>query len=534
MNSVQACPWPRLVSTVILLASFTLYLATLAPTLTWGWERKGVDGGELLTAAHTLGIPHPPGYPTYTMLLRGFTELVPHGDIAYRGNLLSATLAAAAVFATFWAILRIISATGASPRLALTGAALGSSVLATSPLFWSQAVITEVYALNALFASLLLLTATWLTLRRTDDSDSFYASPNAKLIMFGLIIGVGLGNHLTLLAVAVPLIYWIWKSLGTRATLSLWLFIPLLLGLAVYAYLPLRASQHPPINWGNAATLRGAIWILSARPYQEYVFGVTVGNIFERLIDWTRLVFYQFNPLGLFIGLMAIPTLRKYLPALWAASVISIAIMSVYSVTYNSFDFEVLMIPVFILFSVWIGIGFAKIVSALTEQGDALKTQTTWQKSLFSQPILVLGVLAFALLPGMSLALNYADQDLSDDRTALQHAEGILDAVPDWSVLISQTEETLFSLWYVRYVKSPNRDVAVIAAPLLQFDWYLQDVHRTFPERVPVLHTTRIQEAIDAIVNHNSGTAGVFSTFINPTLTTKHAPNLYEAGAPAQ
>jgi hypothetical protein len=534
MNSVQACPWPRLVSTVILLASFTLYLATLAPTLTWGWERKGVDGGELLTAAHTLGIPHPPGYPTYTMLLRGFTELVPHGDIAYRGNLLSATLAAAAVFATFWAILRIISATGASPRLALTGAALGSSVLATSPLFWSQAVITEVYALNALFASLLLLTATWLTLRRTDDSDSFYASPNAKLIMFGLIIGVGLGNHLTLLAVAVPLIYWIWKSLGTRATLSLWLFIPLLLGLAVYAYLPLRASQHPPINWGNAATLRGAIWILSARPYQEYVFGVTVGNIFERLIDWTRLVFYQFNPLGLFIGLMAIPTLRKYLPALWAASVISIAILSVYSVTYNSFDFEVLMIPVFILFSMWIGIGFAKIASALTEQGDALKTQTTWQKSLFSQPILVLGVLAFALLPGMSLALNYADQDLSDDRTALQHAEGILDAVPDWSVLISQTEETLFSLWYVRYVKSPNRDVAVIAAPLLQFDWYLKDIHRTFPERIPVLHTTRIQEAIDAIVNHNSGTAGVFSTFINPTLTTKHAPNLYEAGAPAQ
>ena len=534
MNSVQACPWPRLVSTVILLASFTLYLATLAPTLTWGWERKGVDGGELLTAAHTLGIPHPPGYPTYTMLLRGFTELVPHGDIAYRGNLLSATLAAAAVFATFWAILRIISATGASPRLALTGAALGSSVLATSPLFWSQAVITEVYALNALFASLLLLTATWLTLRRTDDSDSFYASPNAKLIMFGLIIGVGLGNHLTLLAVAVPLIYWIWKSLGTRATLSLWLFIPLLLGLAVYAYLPLRASQHPPINWGNAATLRGTIWILTARPYQEYVFGVTVENIFERLIDWTRLVFYQFNPLGLFIGLMAIPTLRKYLPALWAASVISIAIMSVYSVTYNSFDFEVLMIPVFILFSVWIGIGFAKIVSALTEQGDALKTQTAWQKSLFSQPILVLGVLAFVLLPGMSLALNYADQDLSNDRTALQHAEGILDAVPDGSVLISQTEETLFSLWYVRYVKSPNRDVAVIAAPLLQFDWYLKDIHRTFPERIPVLHTTRIQEAIDAIVNHNSGTAGVFSTFINPTLTTKHAPNLYEAGAPAQ
>ena len=111
---------------------------------------------------------------------------------------------------------------------------------------------------------------------------------------------------------------------------------------------------------------------------------------------------------------------------------------------------------------------------------------------------------------------------------------GILDAVPDGSVLISQSEESVFSLWYVRYVESPERDVAVIAAPLLQFDWYLQDIHRAFPERIPVLHTTRIQEAIDAIIEHNSGAARVFSTFINPSLTTRLAPNLYEAGAPAQ
>lgn len=531
MNAVQARSLPRLVSTAILLASFALYLATLAPTLTWGWERKGVDGGELLTAAHTLGIPHPPGYPTYTLLLRGFAELVPIGDIAYRGNLLSATLAAAAVFATFWAILRIASATGASPRLALTGAALGSSVLATSPLFWSQAVITEVYALNALFASLLLLLASWLTLRRPTDGNAWYASPHTQLALFGLILGLGLGNHLTLLAVAVPLIYWMWKDLGTRAVLSYWLFIPLLLGLAVYAYLPLRAGQNPPVNWGNAATIRGAIWILSARPYQEYVFGVTVGNLFERFVDWTRLVFSQFNPLGLFIGLMAIPTLRKQLPALWAASLTSIAILSVYSVTYNSFDFEVLMIPAFILFSAWVGVGFARIAGAMTQQADALAKQAAWRRNLLSRPTLLLGVLAFALLPGASLALNYNAQDLSDDRGALEHAVGILDAVPDGGVLISQREESVFSLWYVRYVESPERDVAVIAAPLLQFDWYLQDIHRAFPERVPVLHTTRIQEAIDAIVEHNSGSARVFSTFRNsPSLTTRLAPNLYEAG----
>ncbi len=531
MNATNAISLPRIVSTAILLASFALYLSTLAPTLSWGWERKGVDGGELLTAAHTLGIPHPPGYPTYTLLLKGFTALVPIGDIAYRGNLLSATLAAVTVFVTFWIILRISSATGASPRLALTGAALGSSVLATSPLFWSQAVITEVYALNALLASMLLLVASWLTLHRHDDGEFWYTTQKFRLALFGLILGLGLGNHLTLLAVAVPLMYWIWKSIGTRAILSPWLYLPLFSALVMYAYLPLRADQHPPINWGNASTLRGAIWMLSAHPYQEYVFGVTVGNIFERLVDWARLVFSQFNPLGLFIGLMATLTLRKCLRTLFISSLSSIAILSTYSITYRSFDFEVLMIPVFLIFSVWVGAGFTGIVRALSQQTDALAQKTVWQKLLLYQPIFVLGVLAFVLMPGMSLALNYSTQDLSDDRGALLHATGILDAVPDGAVLISQREESVFSLWYVRYVKSPERDVAIIAAPLLQFDWYLKDIHRAFPGRVPILHTTRIQDAVDAIVEHNMGSARVFSTFINPALTTRRAPNLYEAHA---
>ena len=78
-------------------ASLALYVSTLAPTLTWGWNDTGVDGGELLAAANTLGVAHPPGYPTYILLLKGFATLVPVGDFAYRGNLLSAVLASLSV-----------------------------------------------------------------------------------------------------------------------------------------------------------------------------------------------------------------------------------------------------------------------------------------------------------------------------------------------------------------------------------------------------------------------------------------------------
>ena len=66
---------------------FTLYLATLAPGISWA--NSGVDGGDYLSALNTGGIPHPTGYPTY-LLLAKVIYLVPFGSLAFRGNLFSA------------------------------------------------------------------------------------------------------------------------------------------------------------------------------------------------------------------------------------------------------------------------------------------------------------------------------------------------------------------------------------------------------------------------------------------------------------
>ncbi|MBE2198196.1 MAG: DUF2723 domain-containing protein, partial [Anaerolinea sp.] len=70
-----------------------VYLLTLAPDLTWShWSS---DGGELITAAVTLGIPHPPGYPTY-VLLGKLISLLPIRPIALTFNLFSALCTATA------------------------------------------------------------------------------------------------------------------------------------------------------------------------------------------------------------------------------------------------------------------------------------------------------------------------------------------------------------------------------------------------------------------------------------------------------
>ena len=106
-----ACVWPACVAGVLALL---LYGRTLAPGLTWAHD--GADGGDFLSAALTGGIPHPPGYPTYTLLLRAAMALLPVSP-ARAGNWLSAGCAALAV-----ALAGLIAvALGATPWVLAAG-----------------------------------------------------------------------------------------------------------------------------------------------------------------------------------------------------------------------------------------------------------------------------------------------------------------------------------------------------------------------------------------------------------------------------
>ncbi|MDP9488088.1 MAG: DUF2723 domain-containing protein, partial [Actinomycetota bacterium] len=129
------------------LFAFVLYLLALAPTVLY-YTIEMKDSAVLQATAYTLGIGHPTGYPTYTILTHLFTYL-PFGDAAYRVNLASAVFGALAVAATYVVGMRL----GGSIAAALVGAL----ALGTSQLFWSQAIIAEVYTLHVLFLSAAIL-----------------------------------------------------------------------------------------------------------------------------------------------------------------------------------------------------------------------------------------------------------------------------------------------------------------------------------------------------------------------------------------
>ncbi|KAI2571360.1 transmembrane protein 260, partial [Homo sapiens] len=58
--------------------------------------------GELITAAHELGVAHPPGYPLFTLVAKLAITLFPFGSIAYRVNLLCGLFGAVAASLLFF------------------------------------------------------------------------------------------------------------------------------------------------------------------------------------------------------------------------------------------------------------------------------------------------------------------------------------------------------------------------------------------------------------------------------------------------
>ena len=498
-------------------ATLALYFATMPPTLALGWRERAASGGELLAAAETLGIPHPPGFPTYTLLLKGFAAVVPAGDFAFRGNLLSALLAAAGVVAVYWTTLRVCRTL--MPRapewFSLVPSALAGTVFAAAPVVWPQAVVTGVHALNAAFVGFLLLVAVALALPTPFVDTRGRWRHRLLLAAFGLLFGLGLGNHPTLLAAAVPLLVWIGVAAGWRTLLSPWLVVPFLAGVSVYAYMPIRASAGPPVNWGGAETVDGFLWMLTAPPYQEHVFGIATDSIADRVTDWVRLIFDQLNPLGLFFGLVGVVPLLALARPLLFATLASILIVTVYAILYDPVYFEPLLIPALLVFSVWLGVGLFWIMASWMRDFDGeWNVLGRWRVQVnVAHQAVMLSVLAFLFLPVVSVAFGYADQDLRGDRSALDRARSVLDAAPDGSVLVSSRERDVASLLYVRYVDRPDRDVAVIAAPLLRFGWYLDGMHEQFPERVPRIYTTDVRRAIRQIVEHNVERPGVYFTY---------------------
>ncbi len=455
---------PRTLFLLTGLLSLLIYIVTLAPTITW--RNAGIDSGDLAAAVAVGGVPHPPGYPTYLILAEVF-KFLPFGDIAYRLNLLSATCAALTIAVVGLIIHHTLSATSLHQAPLETGktsdtvaliwlsAATASLTLAFSGIFWSQAVIGEVYALNALFAAVLIYGA----LR--------VQAANERWLVPGLfvVLGLSLGNHPSIFLL-LPMLVWILKT-RWRWRLVFAALVSTCAGLCVYLVVPLRAAASPPINWGMATTLPNFLWLVTAQLYRQFLFTLPWKHVPARVITELHLLTATSMWWALPVGVFGWVRRSRLNCSLGYSSLITFALFSTYAIGYNTTDSHVYLLPALMVFSLWVGWGLYDLGIAVQE---AMKSRPR------GVDLLVWGLL---LLPLITLFLNFPNQDISRDDEARSYAQQNLQLVAPDAVIIADNDPQTFSLWYGCYGLDLRSDVAIINSNLLPYAWYRQALSQT-------------------------------------------------------
>jgi hypothetical protein len=382
-----------------------VYVLTLAPGVLGG------DSGELQYIPYVLGVAHPTGYPLYTLLGWLWAHGVAVGDVAYRMNLLSAVLGALTA-AVLYLIVHHLTSRHAPALLAAV-------LLAFSPTFWMQAIVAEVYTLNTAFVVLVIyLLLRWEATR-----------PSARyLLLAAFVYGLSLTHHRVIIIFLPALALFVWltdREVFTNARLSLKTAALGLSPLLLYLYAPLRIWQlYPPIFHDQILdNLLGTSFGVEF----EWPKMAVVGKFFVllyRQYGWATIL----GAWGLMASLVMLPPNRpdfrspkRYRP--WAVMLLVAGLCTaLFGLFYQAFDVEVFLLPFYLLFALWIGLGWETLDKVIRNRS---------------------GFASLLLLPALAWSLWNGYNQLAVDRLDVRVGD-----IPPLSRSIARTADEMFSYPY--------------------------------------------------------------------------------------
>ncbi len=239
-----------------------------------------LDGGEFVAAARDLSVTHPPGHPLNS-IVSAFFALLPVGPLAYRVAAGNAVLASVGIAFFFRALFHTLLGLGERDRPRAAALSLAAAwLVAGGSGYWLQAIRPEVYALEAALSAIVLDGIVRFELSQpSDDLRPLYFAAFCE--------GLSLANNhflaLVLLPVAAPTLGRVFARRGF--TVLMGLTVAPLLGLATYAYLPIRASQHPALNLGEPSNLSRLFWVVSAEAFHKVATKGVPQPLSERFFD---------------------------------------------------------------------------------------------------------------------------------------------------------------------------------------------------------------------------------------------------------
>ncbi|MFH1022235.1 MAG: DUF2723 domain-containing protein [Planctomycetota bacterium] len=428
-----------LTSALAFLLPLAVYVRTLAPSIVWG------DGGELAAAAHVLGVAHPPGHPLSTLLGK-FFMLLRAGSVAWRMNLMSAFFGAFSA----WLVSRLVVMfarrmfPGMGERQRSWAALAAAGIFAAGSIAWDSSVAAETTTIHVAF----MLAQTWL-LFRVAELPSGEARARG-LAAWAFLMGVSFANHIAglyfLPAAGVVLLGLFRNDLKENFFARHYLVsgAAFLLGLTVYAYLPIRAAANPPINWGDPGNWSNFKWVVGFQQYRyniekPLITAAGVAMIPERLGDLVR----QLSIPGslLVVGGMVLAAFRARVFLAYAALVTG----TLFLVVSNPAFIGHYLLPGVALLAVFAGLAVAGLLAA------------RWR------PLKLAGGLAL-LLPAALVPVGWHENDRSADTTLPDYAGQILNSLPPRSLLLTTDGQILFAHWYLKFCERRHTD-KIVADP---------------------------------------------------------------------
>jgi len=494
---------PYRVAAIVSLAVLALYSLTLAPT-TQFW-----DASEYITAAHALGIPHPPANPFFVVVAHVWGLLPLAADYGRRINMLAAITSA--VTAGLWFLIgeRWLRAIIVPDLWRKVAAAAGALVGATVFTVWNQSVANEkVYTLSVVSIALVL----WLTILWADQPDA--TRRDNLLLVIVYLTALSATNHLMgLLVLPAVFVYVVMTEPEAllRPRLLAGIVVVAIVGLSLNLFIPIRATLDPYLNQGDAWTWPNLRDVLMREQFgKPSVFenpmypsgpdnpGRSIDLIGQQYLNYWQYFTWQFGRDWSAIAQRLLAVLFLFLGVLgarrhWKADrrsalamgalmfTLTIALVFYlnfkwgYSQPFAGLDHEVrerdyFFIASFAAWGVWVGIGLAAIAEALAERAP----QRGWQ--------LAAPVFALALIP---LIGNHLSAPRTGETLARDYARDVLNSVDPYALVITTGDNDTFPLWHAQEVEGLRRDVSVLVLSLANTNWYLSQLQRRPPVPFP-------------------------------------------------
>ncbi len=454
---------------------FFFYKLTLAKSV------LTLDNGELAATSYFLGIPHPPGYPLFTIFGYLFSHLPLGLRVIEKLNLLSSIYAVISIYFTF-KILEILFAyledkTRGSNLFKFNSiftnsiikilSILGGLILAFSKTFWSLATNYEVYS----FQMFLLTGFIFFTLKAYDQDKS--NSQNIKLNKFWIIAflffaGIISNHTMGVFFILFIVIVFFGSNYSSKKITNLFLLISFsfFLSIIIYSYIPIRASQSALAGFGLPYTLKDTFEHITAKVYRAFLFD-SISKFFDNLSLFFQSLWFNFDTKSFYgsefgLSLIFLPLSFFFLPIITRKLFITILVLLIIYIiipaSYGIYDVDAFFIYSYFILVILISSGIYFSLKLL--------------KQKFQKLFLVILV----LLISYQIYFNYKRVDNSRDFTAENYYKKIVGSLEPNSILLNYSSWFHSMTLYFQFVENYRSDVTLILYPLASEKWYREQI----------------------------------------------------------